>query len=155
MSSVDTYIKDIEKQNEDLRLSLDRYALIIGASYQIDVVDISLDTLNFRKIINYYIESGWELLPKREVSEQKRRWEYFSLPLRLQEKIGNKTDYFSIYKQPFSFPYKPIGKTMTQKYGPQTIEALNKFNIMLNTQAKLENKLTLEIYDYWVRNFRE
>lgn len=148
------YIREVEKQNEILKASLERYAKIAGACYQIYVVDQTLDKIDFIKIMEYYISFGWEHQPKRKVEDTKRRWEYFCLPERLQEKIGyGKLNNMSIYKLPFRFPYKPKEKTLLKKYGAEYIEAINKFNIMLNTQATLEGRLPLEIYDQWVTDY--
>lgn len=149
------YIHEVERQNEKLKASLEHYIKIAGGSYQIYVVDPTIDKIDFLKIMGYYIAAGWEHQPKRKVDDSKRRWEYFCLPDRLREKIPGheQTDYFSPYKQPFRFPYKPKEKTLLEKYGAEYIEAINKFNIMLNTQAMLETRLPLEIYDQWVNEY--
>lgn len=151
---IQKYIKDVEKQNEDLRSLLEHYTRIAGACYQIYVVDPTIDTIDFGKIIQYYIDAGWELISKRKVDDSKRRWECFLLPESLQSKIENtRVNPHSIYKQPFRFPYRPREKTMLKKYGVEYIEAINKFNIMLNTQAIIEGRLPLEIYDHWVNEY--
>jgi len=148
------YILELEKQNENLKNSLEHYVRIAGAGYQIYVVDPTIDNLDFRKIMDYYVGAGWELAPKRKIDDAKRRWEYFYLPENLQSKIENtKINPHSIYKQPFRFPFKPIGKTLLNKYGVEYIEAINKFNIMLNTQATIEGRLPLEIYDQWATEY--
>ena len=84
---LEKYVKEVEKQNEALKLSLEHYAKIAGASYQIYVVDPTIDRIDFTKIIQYYVDAGWELVPKRKVEDSKRRWECFCLPERLQAKI--------------------------------------------------------------------
>jgi len=151
---LEKYVKEVEKQNEALKLSLEHYAKIAGASYQIYVVDPTIDRIDFTKIIQYYVDAGWELVPKRKVEDSKRRWECFCLPERLQAKIENtRLNPNSVYKQPFRFPYRPREKTMLKKYGVEYIEAINKFNIMLNTQAVIEGRLPLEIYDQWVTEY--
>jgi hypothetical protein len=153
---IQEYIHRLEKQNEKLEASLENYIKIAGGRYQIYVVDPTMDKIDFLKIIDYYTSFGWELQPKRKVEDSKRRWECFCLPERLQEKIAGynqKVDRFSVYKQPFRFPYKPREKTLFKKYGAEYIEAINKFNIMLNTQATLEARLPLEIYDQWVNEY--
>lgn len=152
---IQNYIKDIEKQNEKLKASLDYYINLSGGRYQIYIVDSTIDKIDFKKIIDYYISFGWDIQPKRNVEDSKRRWEYFCLPDKLRERIPgyNKSDVFSIYKQPFRFPYKSKCKTLFKKYGAEYIEAINKFNIMLTTQATLEMRLPLEIYDQWVNEY--
>lgn len=156
MFNADVYIRDIEKQNEELRSLVDRYTRTLGAAYQIYVVDDTLDTLDFSKVMEYYQSHGWILMPKRSTPETKRRWEYFSLTDHLRHKLESQSDIlnlYSFYKQPFMFPYKPKEKTMFKKYGSEYSEAINKFNIMLGAQARLENRFALEIYDQWVNEY--
>ena len=148
--NLSTYILGVEQQNAKLQEMIDKYLLLIGASYHIYVVDPSINKLNFSLVMNYYINNGWILNPKKFVAENKRRWEYFTLPSKLQQCLRSPK---SKKEQVYKFPYKSKSHTLEAKYKIEHTEAINRFNEMLNVQAVIENKLPLEIYDYWVKNF--